>query len=262
MFLQLFLFFTSLISTAFGACSTKDVAPMLDTLFPSLGSDCQKYISLFANNAEYYHQHDGYAIGIESLERNCQNYHSFCPGNSCKFLQQAPHKVVEVKGACHLLVPYIWSEIPVNNKVPNNMEPHTGWEYIIATPNASASFGFQINLFAEIETTYSVAYNRNNPLDSSVYQWTVTLLNSTASRGECDYPVLQVISSFFNELGSNWRQQGEAVVLAVGGLCHVSVPYASENNGLLSSSYIVLVLRPPAVNQKSYTIIHYDIFSE
>src|SRR5262249_50687254 len=117
-------------------CS-KDVVPLIDKLFSSLGHDCGVYAPLFSEDAKYYHQQDGYKSYFE-LHKNCQNYAAFCPGNECRFLQNGEALAIARGNSCHILVPYLWSEIPANNRAKGNLEPHTGWEYIVANPNSES----------------------------------------------------------------------------------------------------------------------------
>jgi len=258
-------------STSF--CTSSDVQPLLDALFPSLGGDCTTYASLFSLDAQYFHQHDGFRNGSMQLFHNCQNYGKFCPTGQCQFIQdgeailvvgsststraaglssrsagESPAPVSDSELQCFMLVPYLWAEIPTNQKIPNNMEPHTGWEYIVAIQNSSSPFGYTINLFAEHETTYSVAFNWANPADSSNYFLTVDLLNVTASRGECNLPVSSVLEQYFGTKNSTatdlWRQQGNAVLLAAGGICHVAAPWAREVHSTLQSGITVFTLMP------------------
>jgi len=239
-------------------CSN-NVSPLLDKLFSSLGHDCETYVSLFASDAKYYHQHDGYKTYPELL-KNCQNYASFCPGNTCRFLQNGDALVVARGNSCHMLVPYLWSEIPANNAARGNLEPHTGWEYIVVSPNRGSQLGYSINYFAELETSYSVALNWAAPEQTPavVEQSTLHLLSlsNSASKGECDSPIAPTLTTFFSGKsgnGSNWRQQGDAVVLAAGGVCHVDVPYAAQVGARLKTGYFVLTLQPAAGN--TYQII-------
>ena len=234
------------------ACST-NVAPLLSTLFSSLGHDCEAYVSLFADDAKYYHQHDGFK-SYSDLPKNCQNYAKFCPGGDCRFLQNDNPLVIARGDTCHILVPYIWSEIPANIKAKGNLEPHTGWEYIVASPNTNSRVGYSINYFAEIETSYSVAFNWAEPSQtpSVVSQSTLKLLSlkNSASKGECNAPIAPTLTKYFsdrNSQGRTWRQQGDAVVLAAGGLCHVAVPYAAQVDRKLRTGHFVLTLRP-AIN--------------
>ena len=237
--------------TAGSECTARAVQPLLDALFQSLGADCPKYVSLFAENATYFHAHDGFKTKSQLLQ-NCQNYGAFCPQGSCLFRQNGAAQFTAVAGKCHVLAPYLWSELPANAKVPGNLEPHTGWEYIIAVPSNASAFGFSIERFAEIETSYSVAYNWADPLDASAYNWTLRLLRTTASKGECDVPIASVVTSALSRLGAGWRQQGDAVVLAAGGLCHVAVPYAAQlDGGKLCTGNMVLALEPGTAN---YTV--------
>ena len=232
------------------SCSTTDVAPLLDKLFSSLGHDCKAYVSLFSEDANYYHQHDGYKNASELL-KNCQNYAAFCPGNECRFLQNGEALTVARGNSCHMLVPYLWSEIPANNRAKGNLEPHTGWEYIVASPNRESGVGYSMKYFAELETSYSVAFNWAKPDDTPavVAQSTLYLLSldSSASKGECNSPIAPVLTRYFNDKSSGgdmWRQQGDAVVLAAGGVCHVAVPYSAQLGAKLKTGHFVLILQP------------------
>eukprot|EP01126_Amoeba_proteus_P042355 TRINITY_DN459_c0_g2_i1.p1 TRINITY_DN459_c0_g2~~TRINITY_DN459_c0_g2_i1.p1 ORF type:complete len:259 (-),score=34.21 TRINITY_DN459_c0_g2_i1:54-830(-) len=255
--LLLLVFFASVINVSTTQfCSPETVQPILDLLFATTGNDCTLYVSLYAENATYYHQHDGFKTKPQ-LTQNCKNYATFCPGDTCRFLQNGAPMTHLLGVKCHVLVPYLWSEIPANHKSPGNLEPHTGWEYVVVVADNSSSLGLSLELFAEIETTYSVAYNWGNPLDISVYNWTVDLLKTTASKGECDIPIAPVITNEILLLGEGWRQQGSAVVLAVGGLCHVAVPYTAQQDSTLSTGMIVFVLMP---TEASYSVVRSVIF--
>ncbi len=239
------------------ACS-KDVAPLLNTLFSSLGNDCDTYASLFSEDAKYYHQHDGYKNSAELL-KTCQNYAAFCPGKECKFLQNGEALTVARGNSCHVFVPYLWSQLPANNRAKGNLEPHTGWEYIVATPNNKSEFGYSMKYFAEIETSYSVAFNWADPVTTPavVAQSTLRLLSlkNSASKGECNSPIAPTLTKFFNDKtigGNTWRQQGDAVVLAAGGVCHVAVPYAAQVGDKLKTGHFVFTLQP--LRNKTYLI--------
>jgi hypothetical protein len=246
----------SLIWQCSAECTPQAVQPLVTAMFTSLGQDCQRYASLFTEDAVYYHQHDGFKVKSQLLQ-NCKNYAAFCPGQSCHFVQNAALvATMSVDGQCHILAPYLWSEVPVNNKVPGNLEPHTGWEYLVAVKdNTSArdskqNLGYLIQWFAEVETSYSVAYNWANPLDTTVYNWTLALLATTASMGECTTPVHNVITAGVARLNaiypsSYWRQQGAAVVLSVGGLCQAVVPVAGQlQSSQLITGHAVFVMQP------------------
>ncbi len=230
----------------------KNMTPLLKMLFSSLGHDCDSYVSLFSEDARYYHQHDGYKNQPELL-KNCQNYAVFCPGNECRFLQNGEPLMVARGGSYHLLVPYVWSEIPANSRAQANLEPHTGWEYIVVSPEHGSQFGYRINYFAELETSYSVAFNWAKPDDTPavVKQSALHLLSqkNSASKGECDRPIAPVLTRYFNDKsndGDVWRQQGDAVVLATGGVCHVTVPYSAQVGSKLKTGQFVFTLQPDA----------------
>ena len=185
------------------------------------------------------------------LLKNCQNYAAFCPGNECRFLQNGEALMVARGNSCHMLVPYLWSEIPANNRAKGNLEPHTGWEYIIASPNSESGVGYSMKYFAELETSYSVAFNWAKPDDTPavVAQSTLHLLSlgNSASKGECNSPIAPVLTKYFNDKSSGgdiWRQQGDAVVLAAGGVCHVAVPYSAQVGAKLKTGHFVLILQP------------------
>ncbi len=240
-------------------CSTKDMAPLLHKLFSSLGQDCNGYVSLFSKEAKYYHQHDGYK-NASDLMKNCQNYAAFCPAKQCRFLQNGEASIVARGNSCHLLVPYLWSEIPANNRAKGNLEPHTGWEYIIATPDSESEVSFRMNYFAEIETSYSVAFNwaKSDDTPSVVAQSALKLLSlgNSASKGECNSAIAPILTKFFNEKSSGgnvWRQQGDAVVLAAGGVCHLAVPYSAQVGAKLKTGHYVLTLKPSVNN--AYLVI-------
>jgi len=225
------------------SCTVEDTQPLLTAMFESLGNDCKAWFSLFGEGALYYHQHDGFKT-YDELMQNCENYAAFCPGgnSTCVFQQQTVHQVQAVNGECHILAPYLWSEIPADHLVPNNLEPHTGWEYIIAQPDPTSKVGYNMTWFAEIETSYAAKYHVGDPTDSSVYWWTLDLLEGTASQGECNSPVAPVLTDYFATNGG--RQQADAVLLSVGGLCQVTVPYSKEEGGRLSSGFVYMVLQP------------------
>lgn len=235
-------------------CSTTDLDPLLDKLFSSLGHDCKGYDSLFSKDAQYFHQHDGYKKKTDLL-KNCQAYATFCPGDGCRFLQNGEPFVVARDNSCHMLVPYLWSEIPA---AKGNLEPHTGWEYIVATPdpNSDSGVGYTMNYFAELETSYSVAFNWAKPGETPAVVSDSTLkllsLKNSASKGECNNPIAPILTQYFDDKSSGgdlWRQQGDAVVLAAGGLCHVAVPYSAQVSGKLKTGHFVFTLKP---SDKSY----------
>lgn len=250
-FIALISWFLSLsASSAMADACSKDFAPLLNKLFSSLGSDCDAYVSLFAEDAKYYHQHDGYKTQPELL-KNCQNYAAFCPGKECRFLQNGEALAVARGNSCHLFVPYLWSEFPANHKAKGNLEPHTGWEYIIATPNKESRLGYSLKYFAEIETSYSVAFNWAAPDNTPAVVAESTLhllsLKNSASKGECGNPIAPTLTKYFNDKstgGDTWRQQGDAVVLAAGGVCHVAVPYAAQVGTKLKTGHFVFMLQP------------------
>ncbi|MGZ3773334.1 MAG: hypothetical protein ACXVCY_06095 [Pseudobdellovibrionaceae bacterium] len=236
------------------SCSKKDVAPLLNKLFSSLGHDCNVYSSLFAEDAKYFHQHDGFKKSSELL-RNCQNYAAFCPGNECRFLQSGDAKLIARGSSCHVLVPYLWSEIPANNRAKENLEPHTGFEYVVLNPGNESEVGYSIKYFAELESSYSVAFNWAKPADTSavVAESTLKLLSlkNSASKGECNNPIAPVLTKYFDDKsgsGNIWRQQGDAIVLAAGGVCHVVVPYSAQVGAKLKTGHFVFTLQPSVVN--------------
>lgn len=250
----MFVLFSLCILCAAAFCEEPEVQPIINALFASTGHDCDLYVSLYTDDATYYHQHDGFKTK-DQLAQNCKNYAAFCPDNACEFRQNGRPSIREHNGNCHVLVPYIWSEIPANNKISGNLEPHTGWEYLILSANDSF-YRWSIKSFAEIETSYSVAFNWGNPTDVSVYSWTLKLLSSTASKGECDVPIAPIVTYHIQGLGGGtWRQQGSAVVLSVGGLCHVVVPYAVQLDSVLKTDYMVFVLQPMPPKNSTYTLL-------
>eukprot|EP00697_Spironema_sp_BW2_P003121 gnl/Spiro4/14170_TR7620_c0_g1_i1.p1 gnl/Spiro4/14170_TR7620_c0_g1~~gnl/Spiro4/14170_TR7620_c0_g1_i1.p1 ORF type:complete len:331 (-),score=66.31 gnl/Spiro4/14170_TR7620_c0_g1_i1:68-1060(-) len=258
-----FLFCVALPSAMCATCSADNVAPLLDTLFSTLGNDCTTYASLYASTGLYFHQHDGFKTASQIMA-TCQGYGTFCPKGQCTFQQNGAAFVAARGNKCYLLVPYLWAEKPANHKVPGNLEPHTGWEYMVLAPSSSSSrFPFSIEVFAEIETSYSVAFNWGNPADESNYDLTVQLLNRTASRGECNAPIGALLTQFFSAKSTSddvWRQQGNAVVLAAGGACHVAVPYAAEVGGLLSTGIFVLALQPSSNTSNTLAYVTTDTF--
>jgi len=241
------------------SCTSDGVTDLVDTVFASLGNDCTTYASLFSETAQFYHQHNGYKNGSQ-LYDNCMAYAKFCPSDSkCRFLRNGRPMVSQEQSSnvCNILVPYLWSELPANNL---NLEPHTGWEFIQVVPDTT-SFSWIIQKFAEVETSYSVPFNWGNPLDSSSYSQTVQMLKGTASKGECNTPIQLVMANLIDNYNQNnqgilLRQQGSAVVLAAGDLCHVVLPFALQcsptfcctnnnaQNNLLCTGYLFLQLTP------------------
>jgi len=236
-------------SAAEGPCSA-DVAPFLAALFSSLGSDCRTWLSLFAKDASYYHQHDGFR-SYAQLPQTCQGYAGFCGGDKCRFQQNGAPVVVPHEGKCAVLAPYLWSEIPASAA---NLEPHTGWEFIVLAPDAGSPAGYLMEHFAEIETSYSLPYNWAKPDDTPALVQDGLLkllaLKNSASKGECDAPLAPVLTRFLATVGkegdtaSLFRQQGDAVVLAAGGICQAAVPYAADVGGRLRTGRMVLTLKP------------------
>jgi hypothetical protein len=149
-----------------------------------------------------------------------------------------------------MLVPYLWSEMPANNRAKSNLEPHTGFEYIVASSDWKSRFGYNFNHFAELESSYSVAFNWAKPDDTPtvVEQSTLHLLfiSSSTPTGECNHPIAPILTQFFNDKSSGgdiWRQQGDAIVLAAGGVCHVTVPYSAQVGTSLKTGQFVLILQ-------------------
>jgi hypothetical protein len=250
-----------LLSGAQANACAGDVQGLLTAVFQTLGKDCHAYDSLFADDAEYFHSHDGYKQKSELLD-NCNGYGQFCPSGECVFQQDGEALVTEVNGHCHILAPYIWSETPANSKVPGNLEPHTGWEYIVARPQSGSEHGLLIKRFSEIETSYSLPYNWQTPEDTpALAQSTMDLLSQTKSQGECGSPlapfITQDLSSSSDEQNL-WRQQGSAVLLPIGGLCQVAVPFAAAVGGRLESGTIVYTLTP---NVGAYSLNSKVVFS-
>jgi hypothetical protein len=208
-------------------CST-GARDFFTAIFSSLGSDCETYVSLFKDTANYYHQHDGHKV-YEELLGNCQGYGSFCPDGKCIFRQDGAALHRAENGQCHFLIPYIWAQTPADD---DNLEPHTGWEYVIAERDATAKYGFKMSHFAEIETSYTAALNWQDPSQTpALFETTKALLATTASEGECDNPVAPLLTEFMQRRsvnGSLFRQQGDAVLLAAGGVCQLVVPYAAD----------------------------------
>lgn len=225
----------------------EDVAPLLNTLFSSLGHDCNKYHSLYEADGKYYHQHDGFKRASELMD-SCKGYAAFCPGNKCRFLQNGEPVKVARDNSCHVLVPYLWAQIPASKE---NLEPHTGWEYLILNPAGTSPFKFRIKYFAEIETSYSVAFNWAEPAQTPalVAESALHLLSqkNSASKGECDSPIAPTLTKFFDDkstAGNRYRQQGDAVLLAAGGICHVAVPYAAQVGATLKTGHFIFTLKP------------------
>lgn len=190
------IFFVYSFASKSATCSPQGVQSLVAAVFANLGSNCPLYYSLFSHNAVYYHQHDGFKTKSQLLQ-NCKNYAAFCPGKlSCVFQQNGDALTfTDIDSSCYVLVKYLWSEIPSKSA---NLEPHSGWEYMKLIPDNTSSFGFQIQLFSEIETSYSVAFHWDNALDVSVYSWTVNLLKPTASKGECDTPIAPTLYQLFH----------------------------------------------------------------
>eukprot|EP00756_Hemistasia_phaeocysticola_P048547 Hpha_TRINITY_DN22967_c0_g1::TRINITY_DN22967_c0_g1_i1::g.154002::m.154002 len=238
-------------------CSNEGIRPLLDALFGDLGSNCTSYAELFALDGQYFHQHDGYKNASQMLA-NCQAYAKFCTAGRCRFRQNGEAFVTEgsAPGSCLILAPYIWAEIPA---AVANLEPHTGFEFINASADPTAATGFRMHVFAELETTYSVALDWAHRDSSIGYNRTVALLReSGGSNGECDAPVAPWLTAFLEGLSNGsdvWRQQGSAVLLATGGLCHVALPYAAELGGHLRSGTWVLALAPAEGSPRAYKML-------
>mmetsp|Transcript_30544 Transcript_30544/g.94919 ORF Transcript_30544/g.94919 Transcript_30544/m.94919 type:complete len:283 (+) Transcript_30544:109-957(+) len=246
-------------ASAEGACE-KDVTPFLEKLFSSLGHNCDAWFSLFAEDAFYSHQHDGHKNYTELL-KTCQGYAKFCPGDACFFKQNGAPVTVphEKKGeTCAVLVPYLWTEMPANGKAKNNLEPHTGWEYMLLEPSTDSKVSYIMKHFAEIETSYSLPFNWAKPADTPalVEESLLKLLSlpNSASKGECARPLAPKLTEFFaqkSKEGKTVRQQGSATVLAAGGICQVAAPYAADIDGELKTGRWVIVLKPEG---DSYTV--------
>lgn len=226
------------------------IEPLLDALFPSLGNDCNTYLSLFKEKGKLYHQHSGYTpySGLFSM---CTSFGKALGGNRSKFLQNGEPQLVAVNGKCHMLVPYLWSAFPAD---PKAYMPHTGWEYLVVS-RTNSKYRYGIELMAEIETTFSAPYNWKDPaVSTDLFQtMTIPLLHTTATSkhraNECDSPFAGHLASFFAEKSTGndvWRQQGDAVVLAAGGVCHVTVPYAAAVGDQLKTGTLVFALQPLA----------------
>jgi hypothetical protein len=74
-------------------------------------------------------------------------------------------------------------------------------------------------------------------------------LKNSASKGECDSPIAPTLTRYFDDKsrgGEVWRQQGDAVVLAAGGVCHVAVPYSAQVGAKLETGRFVFTLQPLA----------------
>jgi hypothetical protein len=144
-----------------------------------------------------------------------------------------------------MLVPYLWAQNPAADA---NLEPHTGWEYIIATPDAGSAYGYTINLFAEVETSYSVALNWGQPDDIASYEWTLDLLQATGFWEQCATSPAPVLTDFFmsNAMVSDdiYRQQGDAVLLASGDYCFAVAPYAAQVNGVDREGHFLFKMSP------------------
>lgn len=236
-------------------CDT-DPNAVLASMFYSLGNDCETYLPLFASDAQFYHQINGYKNKSE-LSAVCTGYGGFCPTDECFFQQNGALFAVENGDRCEVLAPFLWSQIPANNKVPNNREPHSGFIHNTLIPDSSAEFGYTIEVFREIEDSYTVPFNWGASDDSSVQSWTIELLNQAASSGECDAPLQPLLTTYFGDKSAAatddlYRQQGNAVVIAAGGVCHVLIPYSAVVSNEIVSGRVSIVLTP--VNNESYTL--------
>jgi hypothetical protein len=261
----------SVIAAAIGTSAATNpcdglVAQFVAAHFRSLGLDCEANALLYTSDAVYYHQHYGFKQGSQ-LKANCQKYGSDCLGpdgklgTGCHFLQNGVPALSARGDQCHILVPYLWAELPANHRNPGNLEPHTGWEYIIAVPVKDAKYGYLTQKFAEIESSYAVPLNRAHPeqspavfQDSTVYLLSLTEKQQGRKVEECNQPLAPTLTAFFKSLSgpeSTWRQQDDAVVLAAGDLCHVSVPFSAEVKGDIKSGNILLTLKPGS----NYTIV-------
>jgi hypothetical protein len=242
------------------ACSAHRAQGLFDALFSSLGNDCDTYMELFAEGAQYYHQHDGHKTYSE-LRANCDGFAKAFPAGSQAF-QQAGSTLTLMRpssdGDCHFMVPYLWSAIPAQDGMP-----HTGWEFIKARQDGSSRFGYKINHFAEIETTFTAAFNWHNPRATPALFTDSTLAELHATTSDtidaCDNPLADTLTDFLEQRAV--RQQGDAVLLAAGGLCQVAVPFAGvhDQDGLLFSGYYVLSLEK---NNDSYNINDSSLFFE
>jgi hypothetical protein len=129
----LFLFLVLLPGGTCGSCADEDWGALLNVLIPTFGSDCPSWASLFTHDAYpragYYHQHSGFHHSNSSLISACEGYASFCPSGKCSFVVAGNVFVSEEAGSnrCHLLVPYLWAEIPAKAA---SLEPHSGFEYV------------------------------------------------------------------------------------------------------------------------------------
>jgi len=231
-----------------------DAQGFFDAIFSSLGADCETYAELFADGAQYYHQHDGYKASSE-LKANCEGFGAHFPPGTTAFRQAGDALVGLHDGHdCHFLVPYLWSEVPAGDG-----QPHTGWEYIIARQDRHSQFGYKMKHFAEIETTFTVPLNWHNPAEETALFEESTLaelhLTTSDTTDACDAPLARTLTHFLQQ--QEVHQQGDAVVLAAGGLCQVTVPFASEDDGNLMSGYFVLQLQK---GSSSYSIRDFTKF--
>lgn len=235
------------------------IEPLLNNLFPSLGNDCNTYLSLFTEKGKLYHQHSGYTpySGLFSM---CTSFGKEFGGNRTKFLQNGDPQLVSSNGKCHILVPYVWAWVLGETDMLR-----TGWEYLVVS-RTNSQYRYGIELMAEIETTFSVPYSWKNPEDIPVENTlfetqTWPLLHASHPlANECDSPISGHLANFFATKttagkflgGDVWRQRGDAVVLAAGGVCHVAVPYAAVVGhqpmvpGTIVTGTIVLALQPLA----------------
>lgn len=124
-------------------------------------------------------------------------------------------------------MPYIWAQNPAQS---DNLEPHNGFEYMIANKNDKGQF--KLSHFSEMETTFSVPFDWASP-NSSDSSWKLDAMvkYSQAQKGECDNDIQPYLTKYFESRTKNdnlYRQQGNAVALAAGGICQLVVPYTAS----------------------------------
>jgi len=205
------------------------------------------------------------------LKSSCEGYGNFCPiengVSACSFLTQGPHLTAVSGSQCRVLAPYIWSQFPADE---GNVEPHTGWEYIELT---LAGDSWQIEKFAEVETTYTFPFDWVEPqrkLDDMLAR-TVELFNKTANgdhtADECNSSPAPFLTAFFRSKDecsdtrhSHYRQQGSVVATAAGGLCHMVVPFAAQEDDKIKSGYQFLVTTP--MPQETNDVLKYQLVFE
>jgi len=242
------------LETSLGArVNCNDIKQFFKPTIPEFGSDCDSWAELFASKGKYYHAHAGYHTGT-NLTAACTGYAGFCPEGKCSFQIAGTPLITpdEKDNTCHALVPYIWSQLPADSA---NLEPHNGWEYMIAKKNKAGKW--KLVRFSEIETTFSVPFDWASP-NASDTTWKLDAMQkySQAQDGECDNAVQPWLTNYFASLSNTsrddlYRQQGNAVALAAGGICQLVVPYAAMVGGYMEEGKVVFTLKPAGSSYKS-----------